>query len=185
MAGTSRARNNNNNKPKGDANLLDMQKLMMQHLLYLKLMSRTMCGIGLETVVIKSDSNVAANMMAEGKGYAAKCKGVGKGHTFGPPHVYVWGAMCAQLVAEGEKIGGTNLAVLKEHVMWLEVAGVEEKCEVISHCRIEKMYDNCLKKVTLALEARSSDGDARHGAVDSFTTAEEFAANILQVLKIH
>ncbi len=37
------------------------------------------------------------------------------------------------------------------------------------------------KRVNLALEAKSSDGDARHGAVDSFTTSEEFAANILQV----
>ncbi len=37
------------------------------------------------------------------------------------------------------------------------------------------------KRVNLALEAKSPDGDARHGAVDSFTTAEEFAANILQV----
>jgi hypothetical protein len=41
------------------------------------------------------------------------------------------------------------------------------------------------KRVNLALEAKSSDGDARHGAVDSFTTAEEFAANILQVLSVY
>ncbi len=37
------------------------------------------------------------------------------------------------------------------------------------------------KRVNMALEGKCSDGDARHGAVDSFTTAEEFAANILQV----
>jgi myosin-15 len=41
------------------------------------------------------------------------------------------------------------------------------------------------KRVNLALEAKSSDGDARHGAVDSFTTAEEFAANILQVRSVY
>jgi hypothetical protein len=55
------------------------------------------------------------------------------------------------MVAKGPSIGQNNFDVLKAHLEDLDTMSTEEKCEVCRFCRVDRMWKQDLKRITMSI----------------------------------
>ena len=80
------------------------------------------------------------------KAYAEKTNEEGKGHQFGPPHVWALGGFITGLVQKhGAATGQSNLEALTSHLEDLEMASVEDTRDICKFCSIDRTYKEELR----------------------------------------
>ena len=129
-----------------------LMKVMIKQMLKLSQVMRDMEGTVFDTVIIKGNSAEAIGMQQQTKAYGDGVKAAGKAYQLGPPHIYAWGGLVAALVRKGPAIGQKNLDTLTVHLTSLEEANIEEKCEMVRFCRINKMYKEDLRRIAIAIQ---------------------------------
>ena len=105
-----------------------------------------------DTYIVSSQLNavvVAAKAQTQAQNDAVQQKG--RGHGLGPPFIWAWAGLVQGLITEGTKLGEV-LAPLSDHMEELNKPSIEERCGIIKHCRIDKIFQPQQCRVTLGLE---------------------------------
>eukprot|EP00974_Lingulodinium_polyedra_P036018 3455680-Lingulodinium_polyedra.AAC.1 len=89
---------------------------IVKNLLALNQKVRFLEAVNYTTIMVKADSSVAEAMAEEGRKYAKACREEGAGHSYGPPHPWMWGAMISAMAGTGEKLGQLNKKGVEEHL---------------------------------------------------------------------
>lgn len=83
--------------------------------------------------------------------YAKEVQAKGKGHGYGPPHLWAYGGLISSLCKLGGKIGHSTSDHLKKHLEEYETMEVKEKCEIVRYCRLSSTYKSSDRRITICL----------------------------------
>ena len=130
-----------------------MNTLVLKQLLRLCQSMRDIEGAYFDTVVIKESSGEVLEVTRQTKAYGegVRSESGGKGHSLAPPHIWAWGGLVNAMVKRGPEIGKHNHDTLKAHLEELNVMSLLEKTEVVRFCRVSKMFDPNLRRLTLSI----------------------------------
>lgn len=122
--------------------------LMIKMILSLAQGRRDTEGAVFDTLLGESGLPEVATMEEQCTVYQKKAV---KGHSLGPPHIWVFGALLAVVVKRCEAVAAANLEVLKEFLQTYESADVETKADPVRFCRVSKFYNHWQKRIILCL----------------------------------
>ena len=128
-----------------------LTKLMIKQVLRLTQQMRDVEGALYDTVMIKSSAAEALEISRQTKACGDGVRAAGRSHQLGPPHIWAWGGLVSALCRRGVEVGGRNLEVLKAHLEELGTMSVQEKCETVRFCKLTKVFDANLRRITMAI----------------------------------
>ena len=126
-------------------------KLMIKQMLRLSQQVRGIEGVIFDTVILKANSAEVAGIQEQTKAYGDGVKAKGKKHELGPPHPWAWGGLVVALQKRGVAVGQKNQDTIAAHLQELGEMTTEEKCEAVRFCRITKMFDQQLRRLTISI----------------------------------
>ena len=126
--------------------------LMLKQVLKLSQSNRDICAVVFDTFIVKSSLGLVESIQKQTKSYAQQVKKIGKKHQLGSPHVWAYGGLVSGLLEKhtGE-IGAKNKGVLEGHKEGLEMLQPDEKHEVVQACRLDKTFQQDLRRITICI----------------------------------
>ena len=101
-----------------------------------------------DIIILESEGLEMKAMYEEGKKYGELTRGK-SGHTYGPPHVWLFGALLTSLHKRGDQVGLKNKTKIGELLQIWELQEVEAKNEAVRACKTSKMYDREKRRLIL------------------------------------
>ena len=95
-----------------------------------------------DTYIVSSQLNALVVAKAQTQAYNDAVQQKGRGHGLG---------VVQGLITEGTNLGEV-LAPLSEHMEQLNKLSIEERCWMVKHCRIDKIFQQQQCRVTFAAE---------------------------------
>lgn len=134
----------------------DHKKLMttmLKFTLQLGQSRRNVEGVLFDIILVRADSQEVIGMQDQTHTYGQKVKELGKGHGLGSPHVYAWMGLIAALNKRTGGITAEAAKALKEYADKLAQQTVTLLHDECRFCRVDKVYNPQLKRITLSVEA--------------------------------
>ena len=138
--------------------------LMVKQLLRSAQVGRELWGAMFDTVVVKNDTPEPMAMSEQTGSYAKLVQEEGRGHKRGPPYIWAWAGLISSLDKRGQVVGAMTAKKLKEYMTELEGMDIEQRCEAVKFCRLDKMYNQELRRITFCC----SNGEARAAVLKAF-----------------
>lgn len=127
-----------------------VMQMVIKQLLKVSLHQRDADSILYDVLLMPSDHAVVKAMAMQTKQYGLATSREGKGHRFGPPHVWAWGGLLRALKDMGDSVGVKNAGGIKQAFDELEsMSTPEEKDEVCKYCRAEGTYKEGVSRLSL------------------------------------
>lgn len=136
---------------------------LVKQVLKLSQRERDISGTIFDTFLLPTDAVESTKMMEQTGAYGKAVADKGKSHDYGPPHIWAYGGLIAALLSRGPSVGAMNYQKLTEHMQRLETMTVDEKCDAIMYCRLDKTWVQEQRRITLAIR----DPELRRVVLDS------------------
>eukprot|EP00959_Pyramimonas_sp_CCMP1952_P337398 7065430-Pyramimonas_sp.AAC.2 len=132
--------------PKGQRRLIT---LMTKQLLRLSQQNREIMGCVFDTFLIPANSNIILRAQEQTSRYAEAVKVKGQADKLGPPHIWAMAGVLAALKEKGDTVGVKTAQDLMNSMNEMEAWTVDQKCELIMFCKIDKTYQKDTKRLTV------------------------------------
>lgn len=112
-------------------------------------------AVVLDTPIGPAEQALCTAMSEQDLIYAAETNRIGRGNELGPPHVWSFGGMMTSLCNQEDQVeAGSDLNMLSEELKnefgKYEALSVPAKANTVRYCRLSKLFDEKVRRVTLA-----------------------------------
>ena len=130
-----------------------MHTLLVKALLQAHQKVRDLAGAVFDTYILDAGAPEVLEMGLQTAEYSEQVRTKGRGHGLGPPFYYAFGGLLKALISKrGDLIGNSSKAMIEKYYNIMDgTDDFEEKAEIIQFCKLDKMYQEGKKRLTVSI----------------------------------
>lgn len=134
-----------------DKEMRKLVTLMLKQILRSDQQAAALQGALFDTIICDAEGAEVQEALAQNAHYA-KATDHKPGHGLGPPHIYTFTGILAGLIKRKDELEPADAERLQELHLKLEPLTVPQTCELVQYCRVDKVYDESKRRITLCIE---------------------------------